>query len=144
MPRGWLGAAVTMLVASTPLDLVARRIGLLRLRPLGPRLISKRLLWPAAGLALVALGWFVARHGGGWGAMTAALAAAAFAEAMRVECAGIEPPGAIWFFSRRAAIVLAVPFAIGGWWNAYLGLIALYAAASFFLAQHFRHRVVRD
>ena len=32
------------------------------------------------------------------------------------------------------------PFAIGGWWNAYLALLALYAATSFFLAQHFRHR----
>jgi len=142
--RGWLGAAVAMLVASTPLDLVARRIGLLRLRPLGPRLLSQRLLWPAAGLALTALGWFVARHGGGWGAITAALAAAAFAQAMRIERFGNEPPGAVWYLSRRAAIVLAVPFALGGWWNAYLGLIAVYAAASFFLAQHFRHRLIRD
>jgi len=142
--RGWLGAAVAMLVASTPLDLVARRISLLRLRPLGPRMVSQRLLWPAAGLALVALGWFVARHGGGWGAMVAALAAAGFAEAMRIERIGTEPPGAIWYFSRRAAIILAIPFAIGGWWNAYLALVALYAAVSFFIVQHFRHRVIRD
>ncbi len=133
-----------MLVAATPLDLVARRIGLLRLRPLGPRLISKRLLWPAAGLALLALGWFVARHGGGWGAMIAALSAAAFAEAMRIERWGIEPPGAIWYFSRRAAIVLAIPFASLGWWSSYLVLLALYAAVSLFLVQHVRHRVVRD
>ncbi len=142
--RGWLGSAVAMLVAATPLDLVARRIGLLRLRPLGPRLVSQRLLWPAAALALVALSWFVARHGGGWGAMVAALSAASFAEAMRIERVGTEPPGAIWYFSRRAAIILAIPFAIGGWWNAYLALLALYAAGSFFIVQHFRHRLVRD
>ena len=45
------------------------------------RCSSRRLLWPAAGLALIALGWFEARHGWGWGAMVAALGAAAFAEA---------------------------------------------------------------
>ena len=99
---------------ATPLDLVARRIALLRLRPLSPSLPAKRLLWPAAGLALVALGWFEARHGGGWGAMVAALAAAAFAEAMRIERRASEPPTRSIFFSRRAAIWLAIPFAIGG------------------------------
>lgn len=142
--RGWLVAAVAMLVLTTPLDLVARRIGLLRLRPLSPGLPSKRLLWPAAALALVALGWFVSRHGGGWGALVAALSAAAFAEATRVERSGLQPPGSHWYFSRRAAIVLAVPFAALGWWNAYLSLLAFYAATSFFLAQHFRHHVTRD
>lgn len=144
MTRGWLGIGVAMLVAATPLDLVARRIGLLRLRPLSQGLMSKRLLWPAAGLALVALGWFVSRHGGGWGAMVAALGAAAFAEAVRIERAGSEPPGAHWYFSRRAAIMLSIPFALTGWWNSYLVLVALYAAVSFFLAQHFHHRVARD
>ena len=50
--------------------------GNLRLRPLSPSMLSRRLLWPAAGLALLALGWFEARHGSGWGAMVAALAGA--------------------------------------------------------------------
>ena len=142
--RGWLWQGLAALVLATPLDLVARRIALLRLRPLSPSLPAQRMLWPAAGLALIALGWFEARHGGGWGAMVAALAAAAFAEAMRVERSASEPPGALYFFSRRAAIWLAIPFAIGGWWNLYLGLMALYAAASFFIAQHYHHRVARD
>ncbi len=142
--RGWLWQGLAVLVLATPLDLVARRISLLRLRPLSPSLPAQRMLWPAAGLALIALGWFEARHGGGWGAMVAALAAAAFAEAMRIERSAHEPPGALYLISRRAAIWLAIPFAIGGWWNLYLGLIALYASASFFVAQHYHHRVVRD
>jgi len=142
--RGWLWQGLAALLLATPLDLVARRIALLRLRPLSPSLPAKRMLWPAAGLALVALGWFEARHGGGWGAMVAALAAAAFAEATRVERSTAEPPGALYFFSRRAAIWLAIPFALGGWWNLYLGLIALYAGASFFVAQHYHHGVARD
>ena len=142
--RGWQWQGLVALLLATPLDLVARRIALLRLRPLSPSLASQRMLWPAAGLALVALGWFEARHGGGWGAMVAALAAVAFAEAMRIERSVTESPGAIYLFSRRAAIWLAIPFAIGGWWNLYLGLLALYAAASFFVAQHVHHRVARD
>lgn len=142
--RGWLWQGLVALLLATPLDLVARRIALLRLRPLSPGLLAKRMLWPAAGLALIALGWFESRHGGGWGAMVAALATAAFAEAMRIERRSTTPPGALYLFSRRAAIWLAIPFALGGWWNLYLALIALYAATSFFLAQHVHHRVAGD
>lgn len=138
--RGWLGPALALMVLTTPLDLVARRLSLLRLRPLSPSTLSLRLLWPAAGLALLALGWFVARHGGGWGAMVAALSTAAFAEAMQIERAGIALPYRDWLFSRRSAIVLAVPFALAGAWNLYLALLAIYAAASFFFVQHVRHR----
>jgi hypothetical protein len=139
--RGWLWQGLVALVLTTPLDLVARRIALLRLRPLSPSLLARRMLWPAAGLSLLALGWFEARHGGGWGAMISALAAAAFAEAMRIERRSTEPPGAIYLFSRRAAIWGAIPFAILGWWSAFLGLLALYAAVSFFIAQHVHHRL---
>jgi CheY-like chemotaxis protein len=142
--RGWLWQGLLALLLATPLDLVARRIALLRLRPLSRSLPAKRMLWPAAGLALLGLGWFEARHGGGWGAMVAALAAAAFAEAMRIERRSTEPPGKLYLFSRRTAIWAAVPFAIGGWWNLYLCLLAVYAATSFFLAQHVHHRVARD
>ena len=142
--RGWHWGAVALLLLSTPLDLVAQRLAMLRLRPLHSSMLSRRLLWPAAGLALLALGWFEARHGSGWGAMMAALSAAAFAEAGRVERRGRELPGGEWHFSRRTAVWLALPFAIGGWWSLYLGLLALYAATSFFIAQHFRHGVERD
>ncbi len=139
--RGWHWGAVALLVLSTPLDLVAQRLATLRLRPLSPSMLSRRLLWPAAGLALLALGWFEARHGSGWGAMMAALGACAFAEAGRVERQGRTLPAGEWHFSRRTAIWLALPFAIGSWWSLYLGSLALYAATSFFIAQHLRHGV---
>jgi hypothetical protein len=142
--RGWHWAAVALLILSTPLDLVAQRLATLRLRPLSPSMLSRRLIWPAAGLALVALGWFEARHGSGWGALVAALAAAAFAQAGLVERAGRDLPGSEWHFSRRMAIWLALPFAIGGWWSAYLSVLAIYACASFFIAQHVRHSIERD
>ena len=142
--RGWLGPALAMLVVAMPLDLVAKRLGLLRLRPLSSRLLSLRMLWPASGLALFALGWYIARHGGGWGAGMAALTAIGFAEAQRLERGPADVPGKLWLFSRRSAIVAAVPLALLGAWNTLLVLLALYAAVSFFLTQHVRHRDSRE
>ena len=139
--RGWLWPALGLLLLSLPLDLVARRLAILRLRPLPTHALSLTLLWPAAGLALAALGWFVARHdGGSWGAFLAALTAAAFAEAGRVERGSLQLGAGPWLFSRRAAIVAALPFALASAWTLYLAVLALYAAVSFFLVQHVRHR----
>ncbi|MES2137165.1 MAG: NTP transferase domain-containing protein [Pseudomonadota bacterium] len=137
--RGWLGAALGLLIASTPLDLVASRLATLRLRPLPTRSLSRRALWPLAGIALLALGWWEWRHNSGWGAIVTAIVAAAFAEAARVEQESM--PGATdhWLFSRRNAIFAAVPFALAGSWTAYLIAMLAYAGASFFLLQRLRH-----
>jgi len=136
--RGWLGAGLGLLLASTPLDLVASRLASLRLKPLPVRMMSRLALWPAAGLALLALGWWEMRHLGGWGALVTALAAAAFAEATRIEKAGILSAD-LWLVSRRSAIVAAVPFALAGAWTSYLIGLLVYAALSFFIVQHVRH-----
>ena len=137
--RGWLGAGLAMLLLSSPLDIVASRLATLRLRPLATRLYSRLALWPAAGIALLALGWWQMRHGTGWGALVAAAAAIAFAEAMRIEKVGLPHDGEVWLFSRRNAIFAAIPFAIAGAWTSYLVALLIYAAASFFLVQHVRH-----
>jgi hypothetical protein len=142
--RGWLWPALALLVVSTPLDLVARRLATLRLRPMPSRAISPRLLWPAAGLALLALGWRMVGHGSGWGALVTALSAGAFAEAARLERGRAEVPGRIWLFSRRNAIFAAIPFALAGAWTACLLALALYAAGSFFYVQHWHHRITAD
>jgi hypothetical protein len=54
----------------------------------------------------------------------------------RVERAGRTLPGGEWHFSRRSAIWLALPFAsaAGGRLSRVL---AVYAATSFFICQHF-------
>jgi hypothetical protein len=135
--RGWLGAGLVLLVASMPLDLVASRLAALRLRPLPARMLTRIALWPASGLALLALGLWEMRHVGGWGALVTALAAAAFAEASRLERAGM-PEGELWLISRRSAITLAVPFAIAGAWTSYLVGLLAYAGISFFIVQHVR------
>lgn len=139
--RGWLWAGLAMLILSTPLDLVATRLGTLRLRPVRETALSRRLLWPAAGLALIALGWWQARHGAGWGAALAAIAACAFAEAYRLERAHSDVPMPISLFSRRNAILAALLFAIAGAWTGYLITVLVYAAISFFFVQFLVHRL---
>jgi hypothetical protein len=137
--RGWLGAGLVMLLASMPLDLIASRLASLRLRPLPVRLLSRIALWPLAGIALLALGWWEMRHNSGWGALVSALAAGAFAEAVRLERPSSDDSD-LWLISRRSAIVLAIPFALGGAWTAYLIALLVYAALSFFIVQHVRHQ----
>jgi hypothetical protein len=138
--RGWLIAGLALLLLSAPLDLVASRLATLRLRPLPARMPSRLALWPASGLALIALGWWEMRHGGGWGALVSAAAAVAFAEAARIEKAAMPPGGELWLFSRRNAILAAIPFAVGGAWTSYIVLMLVYAAVSFFIVQHVRHQ----
>lgn len=142
--RGWLWSALGLLILSTPLDLVGARLASLRLQPLPPQHLGRRLLWPAAGIALLALGWWSTNHGGGWGSLLAAWTAVAFAEAGRIEKVGSTMPPQTWGFSRRNAIFLALPFAIAGWWIPYLVAVALYAALTFFVVQHLRHGIARD
>ena len=139
--QGWLWAGLVLLLLTTPLGLIARRLAALRLEPMPARSLTRRLLWPAAGAALVALGWWQAGHGAGWGALFASVTAAALAEAARIERGKLVIPGGIWLFSRRNAIIAALPFAAFGAWTSYLVLLALYAGASFFLVQHVNHAV---
>jgi uncharacterized membrane protein len=135
--RGWLAAGLVLLTLSTPLDIIASRLATLRLKPLPKLALSRRLLWPAGGIALLALGIWEGRHVSGWGSIMAAIAAAAFAEAARLEgMAGV--PGEQWLLSRRNAILLAIPFALAGAWTSYLVALFIYAGASFFYLQHVR------
>jgi hypothetical protein len=128
-----------LLLLSMPLDLIATRLASLRLRPLPVRLLSRLALWPASGFALLALGWWEMRGASGWGALLSTAATLAFAEAARVERAGM-PEGELWLFSRRSAIVAAVPFALAGAWTSYLVALLVYATVSFFIIQRVRHQ----
>jgi hypothetical protein len=138
---GWRWLALVMLVLSTPLDLIARRLAALRLRPLSIRSRTRRLLWPAAGLAMLGLGWWLWRNEAQWGALFAAVVAAAFAEAFRIERGKTELPGQLWLFSRRNAILGFLPFAAFDAWTFGLVSVALYASVSFFIAQFANHRL---
>ena len=137
--RGWLGAGLVLLILATPLDLIAGRLASLRLKPLPAKMLTRLALWPASGLALLAIGLWEMRHGPGWGALVAAAAGCAFAEATRIEKASMPAGGDLWLFSRRNTIALAIPFALGGVWTAYLLAVLAYAAISFFIVQRVRH-----
>jgi hypothetical protein len=127
--------AIGLLVAATPLDRLAERLATVRLRPLSRQSAGFRLLAPAHGIALLGLAWFETRHGGGWGALVAAAAAIAFAEAARVERRGRELGPDLWLLSPRSAVFLALPFAALGAWSLLAVALAVYAAASFFIVQ---------
>jgi hypothetical protein len=71
--------------------------------------------------------------------MMAAVATAAFAQAARTEAGTDGAMWDVWLFSRRNAILAAIPFAIFGAWTSYLITMFVYAAASFFLLQNVRH-----
>lgn len=142
--RGWLGAGLALLLLSTPLDLIAARLATLRLRPLPLRLLSRSTLEIVGGAALLALGWWESNHLLAWGAMLAALATIAFAEAARIERGSASADIAVWLFSRRNAIFTAIPFALLRNWTAFLLALLVYAAVSFFLLQHVRHRAQVD
>jgi hypothetical protein len=137
--RGWPNLALVMLILSTPLDLVASRLASLRLRPFRTRMVGRLALWPAAGLALFALGWWRMEHGAGWGTLVCAAGTIAFAEAARIEKAALAIPGEVWILSRRNAIFAALPFALAGAWTGYLVAMAAYATVSFYYTQHARH-----
>ncbi len=137
--RGWLGAGLVLLILSTPLDLIASRLAIVRMRPLPTRILSRRALWPAAGLALLALGWWETSHGTGWGSIVCAATTLAFAEAARIEKDSLALRSESWLFSRRSAIFAAIPFALLGNWTAYLMAMLAYSTLSFFGIQHARH-----
>jgi hypothetical protein len=137
--QGWPVLGLIFLIVSSPLDIIASRLAVLRLRPLPTRLLARTALWPASGAALLALGWWDARHASSWGAFLAAACAVAFAEATRIEKGALPVPGQEWLVSRRGAMFAAIPFAIFGAWTACVLFILLYAALSFFYVQHARH-----
>lgn len=137
--RGWLGAAMSVMIISTPLDMIAGRLATLRMRPLPSRSISRSLIAPAAAVPLLAVAWWEMNHGHGWGTVIAAAGAIAFAEAMRIEKTGLPADADPWLFSRRSAIFAAIPFALLGAWTPYLVGLLLYACVSFFIVQHVRH-----
>lgn len=139
--RGWLWPAVSMLLLSTPLDLVARRLGSLRLKPIAPNSFSQLLLWPAGGLALLGLSWWETRHGSGWGALACAASAAAFAQAYQLERGHTDVALPPWLVSRRNAILLLFLFAIANAWTGFLIALLVYAAVSFFFVQYLVHRL---
>lgn len=127
--------ALGLLVAASPLDRLAERLAIVRLRPFSRHSLLSRLLAPAHGAALLGLAWYETWHGGGWGALVAAAGTIAFGEATRIERRGRELGPDLWLLTPRSAVFLSLPFALFGAWSLLTVALAVYAAASFFIVQ---------
>ena len=92
-----------------------------------------------AGGALIALAWSLSPEPG-WGCLVLAAATIAFQAALAVEMGTRRGPGAVWLAERKGLAWLLLPFAATGWWATGLGLLAAYAAGSFFWVQRQVHR----
>jgi len=117
---------------------VAERLG--RLRMDGARRDSWlcRLMPAIAGAALLALGYALwPLHG--WGTVVLALSAIAFLVALQGEEPSRGLPSTLFLAEPKGMAWLMLPFAAAGQWVMGLGGLALYAAGSFFWAQHGRH-----
>jgi hypothetical protein len=128
-------AGIIIMLLALPLDVVARRVAALRLKPMSAGDWREWLSWPLAGLVLVALVvWRMPLDG--WGVASTALALLVIAEVLRPIRRGSR--FSLWLFDRRPAITLMLPFAIFSAWSAGLILLMGYAGASLIAAQRFR------
>lgn len=135
----WLWLGLVLLLLATPLDGVCERLAALRLQDgEGPSWWSYVL--PAlSGAALLALSYMLAETRG-WGCIVVAVATIAFGVALHLETEGREVPGRLWLAERKGMAWLMLPFAAAGLWGTGLGVLAVYAAGSFFWAQRQAHR----
>jgi hypothetical protein len=136
----WLWFGGIMLLLSTPLDTIADRLASLRMQSRNDDASWWSYLLPlTAGIALVALSYSLGTMFG-WGCLVLAAAILAFLGALRIEVGDRQVDGMIFLAERKGLIWLMLPFALTGSWLAGLFAMALYAAGSFFWAQHHVHR----
>jgi hypothetical protein len=134
----WRGAGMLMLLLATPLDGAAERLSVLRMEPSEPPDWWGYTFPAISSIALVSLGYSLGdTHG--WGCHALVAATLAFMFALHRETRGHEVEGGIWLAEPKAMAWLLLPFAATGQWIAGLGALALYAAGSFFWAQHLLH-----
>lgn len=137
--RDWLWLAGLLLLLATPLDDTADRLAILRMQGGGDRSWATYLLPYCAGAALLTLCYSLAGVYG-WGCIALGAATLAFLAALWIEIGEREVDGMIFLAERKGMIWLMVPFALTGSWLSGLFALFLYAAGSFFLAQHQVHR----
>ena len=137
--QGWLLVGLAMLLLATPLDGIAERLAAMRLQPGGEGSLPARALpWLSAG-ALGALSYSLAETRG-WGCLALAVTTIAFLAALFFETKGRRLPERLFFAERKGMSWLMLPFAVTGAWVSGLGVLAAYAAGSFFWAQREVHR----
>lgn len=133
----WTGGILMLL--STPLDDIGDRLASLRMQSRPERTWSSYLLPATAAAALVTLSYALGLQFG-WGCLMLAVATLAFVGALWLEVGEHEIDGQIFLAERKGMTWAMLPFAVTGSWLAGLFGLSLYAAGSFFWAQHQIHR----
>ncbi len=138
----WRLAGMLFLLLTLPLSGVAERLSAMRLDVARDGGWTALLLPTLGAAALLALGRSVAKETG-WGALLLAAVTIAFILALRGERPRRIAAGE-WLAERKGLILLMVPFAAAGLWTWGLGALFLFAAGSFFWAQHQVHGPRRE
>lgn len=135
---GWYRIGLAAMVAATPLDGIAARLGRLRMQD-GVRQGWWAYLLPlfaAAAVVILAYGLVPER---GWGMVLLAFTTLAFLIALGFETEGRKVRGGAIMAERKGMTWLMLPFAATGTWHAGLAFLFAYAAGSFFWAQRQVH-----
>jgi hypothetical protein len=127
------------MLLSTPLDDIADRLASLRMQSRKDRTWWSYLLPASAAAALLMLSYTLGLQFG-WGCLILATAALGFVGALWLEVGDHEVEGQIFLAERKGMAWLMLPFAVTGSWLAGLFGLSVYAAGSFFWAQHQIHR----
>jgi hypothetical protein len=137
LATGWLGTGLAALIVATLLDGTSLRLSAVRME--GPARSWAASALPAfAAAALIAFGYALSARGG-WGCLVLAAAALAFLGAQRIEESGRTLRSRVFRAGWKTMSWALIPFAVTGLWTLGLGLIAGYAAGSFFWTQRQIH-----
>jgi hypothetical protein len=134
----WRGTGMALALAATPLEGLAERLSLLRMRLAGEDGWWTHLLPFLAAAALVALASSLSPRAG-WGGFALAAFILAFQVALALEPGGRDGPVSVWLAERKGLAWLLFPFAVTGLWSEGLAILGAYAAASFFWVQRRAH-----
>ncbi|MDQ8757872.1 hypothetical protein RCO27_16720 [Sphingosinicella sp. LHD-64] len=134
----WLWTGLILMLLATPLEGIALRLARLRMQPDARRAWWRHLLDAFGGAGLIGLSYSVGQTYG-WGMILLGFVTLAFMIALEPEKKARRPRGRIALAGRKNLIWLLLPAALAGGWHLGLALLAAYAAASFFWAQHEAH-----
>lgn len=136
---GWLRTGLALILLATPLDGIALRLARLRMQADARRSWWRYVTPMLAGAGLIGLCYALAPVQG-WGTILLGFVTLAFLVALAIETDGRKPRGRIVLADVRGMAWLMLPFAAFGAWQGGVAVLAAYAAASFFWAQHEAHK----